>query len=909
MLAFLLGFWLDVFAAPQKVTVPILVKDAGTGKPVPGAFVKVSPSGIWAVSDSKGEASLAGVPVGKSTLTVEILGYVKHSSEITVTASIPRQVISLVEESLSINEVVVVAQSGAAGESTSSTIGRQALDHLQATSLKDVLQLLPGHVITSNPSLTTSGYFVNRTLDKYDSNNALGTAIVVDGVPVSTNADLNTRGGTYSNAGTGVDLRSIGTDDVEAVEVIRGIASAEYGDLSSGTMLIKSKVGITDLNVKAKIYPGITQFYVGKGVGLGKMGTLNVNVDYADGKSDPRYTTDTYHRTLASLIHSVTLDGKYTFTTKASFTGVKDWSGADPDEVLKDVWSWTKDRGVTLSHSGKFNLDHALVRNLKYDISASYRKTTSYTRSYVSGNRPLTNATKDGTYEATMLPVSYYGCGGTDGRPLNLFAKLSDSFFWNSFDQHLTQRFLLGAEFRSDGNLGEGYTNDNPMLPLQASYARQRSFKDIPFLNQLSAYAEDNVSIKFSGKYPVINLQAGLRWTMVQPGMKEQISAISPRLNSSMDVCKWLTLRFGYGISSKTPPLLYMYPDKSYFDYLNINSSNGKGDYLGVYTTKVLDRTPESLTTMSTKKMELGFDVHTTWGQKFSVIAYREIVDDGFGSDNSYWRSMSFSRWTSSDVTDTGSGLAYDPANPSSTTVLLDNTTKPSNTDVHKNYGVELDCNLGKIARTGTSFYLTGSYTMSEYYTSNMVYSTPMGFSGTYSDIYVVYPSGANSSQRRRGTAVLRVVQSIPRLNFVVSGTIQSIFYDYSLSGRYAGAPLGYITPDTELTENGQVSGVKYTPFTSEEKASPEGVTFGGKYLLSDNILARTAYSENPEIWPPLWDFNLRVTKDITKDFGVSFYVNNLFFSQPWQKSSISSSLTEKNSDLFSFGVEIYLNL
>ena len=44
---------------------------------------------------------------------------------------------------------------------------------------------------------------------------------------------------TYSNYGStfvnsGVDMRSVSTDDIESVEVVRGIPSVEYGDLTSG---------------------------------------------------------------------------------------------------------------------------------------------------------------------------------------------------------------------------------------------------------------------------------------------------------------------------------------------------------------------------------------------------------------------------------------------------------------------------------------------------------------------------------------------------------------------------------------------------------------------------------------------------------------------------------------------------
>lgn len=37
----------------------------------------------------------------------------------------------------------------------------------------------------------------------------------------------------------GVDMRSISTDDIESVEIVRGIPSAEYGNLTSGLVNIK----------------------------------------------------------------------------------------------------------------------------------------------------------------------------------------------------------------------------------------------------------------------------------------------------------------------------------------------------------------------------------------------------------------------------------------------------------------------------------------------------------------------------------------------------------------------------------------------------------------------------------------------------------------------------------------------
>src|SRR3712207_6479540 len=58
------------------------------------------------------------------------------------------------DENFRLNDVVVVAQTKTSGSTTASFINRNAIDHLQATSLADILALAPGAI---------SG---NQTLDK-----------------------------------------------------------------------------------------------------------------------------------------------------------------------------------------------------------------------------------------------------------------------------------------------------------------------------------------------------------------------------------------------------------------------------------------------------------------------------------------------------------------------------------------------------------------------------------------------------------------------------------------------------------------------------------------------------------------------------------------------------------------------
>ncbi len=73
-------------------------------------------------------------------------------------------------------------------------------------------------------------------------------------------------------------------------EIIRGIPSAEYGDLTSGLVVVHSKIGQTPWQIKGKINPGTMNYSLGKGLRLNKdAGILNFNLDYAQawGRSTP----------------------------------------------------------------------------------------------------------------------------------------------------------------------------------------------------------------------------------------------------------------------------------------------------------------------------------------------------------------------------------------------------------------------------------------------------------------------------------------------------------------------------------------------------------------------------------------------------------------------------------------------
>lgn len=866
-----------------------------TGEPLSGATMQLVQSGLWGISGKDGEVEIRNVPRLPVAYKVSMLGYKDVEGEICLDGKDNVRIL-MEEESLSMREVVVVAQAGQGGESTTSIIGRQALDHLQATSLKDILQLLPGGVSMKNPSLTSPGQFKVRTLAS-DDNATFGAAIIINGMPVSTNANMNTGLGlsSISSGNSGADLRSIATDDIESVEIIRGVASAEYGDVSSGVMIVNKRIGVSDLNMKARIMPGIMQLHAGKGFDIKSAGSLNISADYARGTSDPRFLTDKYNRGILSLAHRKTLlDKTWTLTTNIDLSYTGEWKGADPDEpeAMKKFFSSRDAFSLRLSHNGMLKLDKALARTLKYDVALSLSSDRIFNDRLVSvSSGAILDATKDGMYEGTPYPSSYETLSGTKSNPVMYWAKFSDLFYLNV--GNMSNRFNVGTEWKIEGNRGIGQY-DKTLKFKAFAQDRIRRFCDIPYMNQISAYVEDNVVLTFGERrYPNITGQVGVRWTVVQPWRNERMMALSPRLNIAVNPVRYLSLRLGYGISEKVPSLQDLYPSPDYYDFYNMSVSDGQKSYY-LYSTRVFDNKPVSIKTMRGTKYELGFDVRLDNGMSFSVVGYHEKVSRGFGPDNSEWKTLVFDVWNAADVTFTGQKPIYDQQNPSRRDTVLYNLIRPGNPKSRRNRGIEFDFNFGKINATNTSFYLSGAWSETRSSSSNLGYKLPVGEARNYGPVYVVYPESSYSfSENRRFSATLRVVQHIPAIRFIVSASAQCILYEYDHEVSSGTRPLGYIY------------GSEYIKFTEDQLDDIE-FNFHG-YMLKDQIFD-TRISNVPVTWPAIWCLDMRVTKEIGDKAGFSFYANNVLFSQPWQSNSVSVSKVERNGGLFSYGLEIFLN-
>lgn len=878
----------------------ILLLESGNRQPLSMATCLLNPLRIYAATDMDGNAVLKNVPDGKYVLNISYVGFETVQREINVSENLDL-VIRMNPTSLAMKEVVVVARQNVAGESTSSIIGRQAIDHLQAMSLDDVMQLVPGHLM-KNTDLTSRSNVQLRTLVN-NNTNAFGASIVMDGVPMSNNGALS-QGGFSSTAFVGTDLRQISADDIESVEVIRGIPSAEYGDLTSGLVVVHSKIGQTPWQFKGKINPGTMNYSIGKGLRLSRdAGVLNFNLDYAQAWGDPRQKTKSFDRYTVSIGYGKDMTYKWHTDTKVRYMMGKDWNGNDPDAIDDGTYQKNLNQMFTLSHNGRISMDSRFSRTISYTLGLSYTQTEMNRRAIVpnsSGLLPILTSTETGYFNVPYEQSSYKAGGGSVSRPGNVYAKVNNTFFVKS--KKTTQTFKMGLEYHYDWNNARGYYNDDERHPLQPnSNGRPRPFYDIPGIHKIAAYVEDNFRWEIS-KTRSLKIQLGGRFSTLQPWADEATFSFSPRVNASYSANRWLNIRGGFGLNSKSPGLDYLYPDKKYMDRVAANympQDNNAGQLL-MYHTQVYDvQRTKGLKNATNRKWEVGFDIKLTNRHCLSVIGYHDKTANGFGAATEYFTyTANYYSAEKGLVITPGQATKVDWENPERQDIVFGTTGKIGNTNVSVNRGIEMDFDFGEISAIHTSFYLTGAYMESKTYSTDMNSGNPSDLPAEYiiantTPFKIVYPSGLTNNVYRRFMNNLRMVTSIPALRMVASFSAQAIWYNYTKSNNPPMDPIGWI--DTDLS---------YHEITADMLAD-ENYTIKGVSLKSQR---RNPRDNVPSKAPVTWLISGRLTKELGEIGGLSFYANNLLFYEPFLKNSTSNTLVQRNTGNFSFGVELFFN-
>ena len=913
---------------------------SGVQTPLQYAVITLKSYGMHTSSDLDGSFELRGVPAGQVALQVQLLGKVTIDTLINVTSDL-NLTLYMRDDNFRLKDVVVTAEVSKAGQSTASFISRAAMDHLQATSLTDIMSLLPGNLVGTQ-DLSFTGKINIRSVGSGSAAtngqdmNALGVLILQDGAPLSNNANLNNTGSTTIGSTTsirgigplsGVDARTVSTDNIESIEVIQGVASVEYGDVTSGVVVIKTKAGREPLRIFSRLNPKVYMFSASAGYQLGeKAGVINFNADYAHNFLNLITQYTTYNRTTAKFTYSNSLlNNRWTTNTSLSFLNGVDRTRQNPDDLRTNSRSAGDDNGITLNTNGTFVTPNmGWLRNINYTLSGTYtlrnsfsesdRTTTGYSYSgtttdgAVLSNRPgvdlydvngnkITNfGTEDAANYAFYARAPFLGRQDINGKELNLFAKVVATL--SKKVGSVNNRILIGAEFTHESNMGDGisFPYENPIpspLAAQNPYAayRSRAFKDVPGINAAAIYAEENFDLAFGGERH-LKVQAGLRYDQVSVAG----GLAQPRMNASLDLFPWLAVKGGWGIFAKKPSLLHLYPQNAYFELMNLNTidlyQDDPAKQYYISTTRVFDAQNKNIEIAKKEKSELGLDLR--YKQFMASITYfRERMDNGYklGTTFDTYRHVTHKTYQYDPVTDKISEREdFD--------VLVRYYTPTNNVVDHTN-GVEYTVNLPRINAIRTTFNINGAWMRTETYDKGHVfYSRSTGMSSSNRGMGV-YEKAMEKYNFERHVTSLRVIHNIPELGFVVSLTAQ-VTWKESNWYRYGNdsIPVMYIS-----RTDGKVYDFPYTNVNE--------VPAGSEYA---NML-RSVNQDNylTESKPPLFCFNINVTKEIGNFMRVSLFANNMFRSYPVyqvkRSATSGSNFQLRNEDLFFFGMELSLTI
>ena len=836
-------------AAAQRYTFSGTVKDKSTGQPVDFATIVIEGSEQWAVADEKGQFTIKNVPASKTRVSVSCLGYVTWSREIQIQRDITAFAVSLDPDNLALEGATVTAKEDANSATTSRTIDKTALEHVQIMNVADVSSLLPGGA-TVNPSLTAEKQFNIRAGSGESGNASFGTAVEVDGVRLSNNATYSSM--TDGKALKGVATNSIASSNVESVEVITGVPSVEYGDMASGVVKVNLKKGRTPWMVTLSTSPNTKQASVSKGLGLGTgkngraRGVINTSAEYTESISQQMSPYSAYRREQMSLSYlNLFNSGVFAATPLRFSLGLTGNLGgmsttADPDAV-QGTWSKAADNAIRANFSLNWLLSKPWITNLELSGSLSYSDKESEERTFNSSaiNKTILHGREAGYYIAVpysggdVPPVMYipggywYNIMSDDDRPLT--TKLSLKANHSHFIGKANNKIKIGADWSTDRNFGIGaYSTEMETAPTFREYR----YCDLPTMHNAGAYIEDNVMIP-AGKGR-INLIAGLRSdnTLIKGSDYGLTSSLSPRFNAKYTILprqgrerktvRELSVRASWGEAVKLPSFAMLFPMPTYRDIRvftsTTNSSNISYDAYYIQPRSV-QYNPD-LKWQRNRMMEIGIETNIL-GNKISLTAFRNRTL------NSYRISSHYDRTTYSYTSDAGLANLAIPADDrvfavdasSGIVTVSDRTGKlPSEVLPHETYkefapsyypdnetnpidryGIEWVVDFAKIKAIQTEVRVDGSWYSYKSLGLNLLEYSPVASHAAGTNLpynlighYIGGNAYSNGSETKTLRTNITITTHIPKVRMIVSAKLEASLLKYSrtLSEDASGAEL-----------------------------------------------------------------------------------------------------------------------
>lgn len=572
------------------------VTDKASGEPIPFATIYLPDLARGVAADINGNFSIQVGRNAKVRLKVSSLGY--QAAELTVATSGRKNIsVMLEQQSVALKDFTVTAKYNDKTGSDA-TIGQEALEYIQPTSIQDIFQLLPGGKTGQN-NMQSRSLISSRQVGS-DESTAFGMGLSIDGVPVQndgqriqmTGITAGTGGGDQegnTSVNTGVDMRTISTDHIESVTVNRGIASAKEGNLSSGTIRVTPKQGSSPMRVRIKFDPLNKLAYVGKGIRLSEsLGTLYAGADIVRSATSIEDTRGAYNRVTGQL----NWNNQMRWWGKAVDMSVRggyitSFNNNRTDDLTETLGEKYNTRYQNASLSAKFNMrtEMKLVDDLELIASANYTSDVLRYDKLVQNRTvtPLQHATEEGEHEGTYLPSKYRTYYSVDNQPFTLFTQFTANKYGN-VTPFLNFAAMLGTSLNYTKNFGKGAVVDQERPPYPSSdFIRPRANSDIPAIVHHATYAELKLRCKLGRSE--VNSQWGVRETMMLNLPHNYAlhgkALFEPRLQMSYTynfapkgcaTVRNVSLRAGFGIENKLPSADFLYPDKVYHDFTALNA-------------------------------------------------------------------------------------------------------------------------------------------------------------------------------------------------------------------------------------------------------------------------------------------------------------------------------------------------
>ena len=900
-----------ICAAAQNRSVSGRIMEAGEDVPVIGAVVRIGPDYLWTTSDADGNFAFDNVQGGKYEMEVSCLGYVTVLVEIDVTKDLSGLVIRLNENSLALDEVVVTAQKAKDGLSTTHSLGRDALNHLQLSNMTDVAALLPGGK-TVNPDLTAENTFSLRDGGNTGGNAAFGTAVEVDGVRIGNNASFNGM--------SGVDTRSVAVENIESIEVITGVPSAEYGDLGSGMVKINTRKGRTPVNVTFSVNPRTYQTSISKGIDLQEdNGVLNLSAEWARAVKKLISPYESYTRTGITLGYSNTFAKVLRF--EAGFTGnIGGMDTKDDPDAFTGEFKKERDNAFRGNTSLTWLINRSWITNLKLEASVNFNDNLYHYHKYESyaSNQPAVHSEQEGYYIADRLPLTFFSDQVTDSKELDLAASLK--YNWHRRWDEVKSSLKAGVQWKANGNVGKGEYYKDPSLA--ANGYRPRPYTDYPFMHNLSVYAEEHLTVPVASTK--LELTAGLRLenVFIQNSLYNNKTTLSPRFNAKWEIAEGLAIRGGWGITEKLPSYYILYPKQEYRDIQTFGFSHGGQTSYIYYTQPYTVTYNPDLRWQRNSNSELGIDA-SFLGTKVSLVGFRNVTKGPYNlldvyepySYNILQKPDGFEMPAEAMISvDHQTGMLYirggedeywTPMDIKVTDRTFAKSTKQNNGADVVRAGAEMVVEFPEIRPLRTKFRLDASYTHTRYVNDQLSYHYQTGWSHTTlanrSYQYVgIYANGngtsvANGKVTHNLDANLTAITHIPQARLIITCRLEmSLLRRNRNLSLYNGQDYAYTVRETDNTPTGgniydgnsftAIRPVAYMDldgnireFTDAEAADP---AFANLILKSTN-----AYTFAQDGYGPYMSANLSITKEIGEHVSLSFFANNFTNSRPYVKS------------------------